>query len=113
MEMELKDYQRMTGELAIYPGTYRLMGLIYVTLGLSGEAGEVANKVKKIMRDESFTITPEFKEALINELGDVFWYLSQCATELDTTLEHIAALNIAKLQSRKGRSVLKGSGDNR
>jgi len=83
--------------------------VFYPTLGLSGEAGEVANKVKKVMRGDSgadFSCVPD-------ELGDVLWYLAAIATDLGVTLEEIANKNIEKLYDRRARGVIKGSGDNR
>lgn len=87
--------------------------LWYPTCGLTNEAGEVAGKVKKIARDNQGLVTPEKKEALAHELGDVLWYLSAMATRIGYTLEEIAAMNMSKLKDRMDRGVLKGDGDNR
>lgn len=125
-KVSLNDYQAMSNETAVYPGQGTLIGLMYVALGL-GEAGEVQGKVKKILRDDfdegdiedisiidvNHVVTPEKKTALIGELGDILWYLAQTATELDVDLEEIAVANLEKLNSRKDRGVLQGSGDNR
>ena len=86
---------------------------IYPTLGLASEAGEVAGKVKKIMRDDSGVVSDEKREDIKSELGDVLWYVSQCATEFGLSLDDIAQANIEKLFSRKDRGVLGGSGDGR
>ena len=86
---------------------------VYPMLGLAGEAGEIANKVKKIFRDKDGKITEETKEDLKKELGDALWYLAELATQLDISLGEIAEENIEKLKSRKERGVLKGGGDNR
>mgnify|MGYP001193150552 CR=1 FL=1 len=87
--------------------------IVYPTLGLVNEAGEVAGKVKKIFRDQGGVITPASREALKYELGDVLWYLTQICTELDLTLEEVAAANIEKLFSRLERGAIKGEGDHR
>ncbi len=111
--MEFDEYQKKTSETAIYPKDDPIVALSYATLGLAGEAGEIANKVKKIIRDNKGEISQEIKDRLSDELGDVLWYLSALATELDTKLSSVADKNIQKLFSRKERGVLKGSGDNR
>jgi len=87
--------------------------LYYPTLGLAGEAGEISNKVKKIMRDDCGVVTDEKREDLIGELGDVMWYLAALATELGIDLDEVAEKNIEKLFSRKERGKLQGSGDDR
>lgn len=109
------DYQQLTATTAIYPeaGDGSAQALAYVALGLVGEAGEVANKVKKILRDSNGVITDEVREALIGELGDVMWYVARLATELKTSSGNVAQENLNKLLSRKERGVLGGSGDQR
>ena len=87
--------------------------VIYPTLGLTNEAGEVAGKVKKIFRDRRGVITDDDREALKLELGDVLWYLAEICTQLDLRLEDVAAANIAKLQRRAARGTLAGDGDER
>lgn len=87
--------------------------IYYPTMGLAGEAGEVANKVKKVMRDKGGVITEEFKKDIAKELGDILWYVSTCSSMLGLDLNDIAEANIEKLYSRMDRGVLKGSGDNR
>ncbi len=87
--------------------------IVYPTLGLVNEAGEVAGKVKKIFRDKGGQISPADREALRQELGDVLWYLAQICTELDLTLEEVAEANLTKLFSRLERGVIRGDGDNR
>ncbi len=109
--MELNDYQRESRKTAIYPD---LGGNpIYPTLGLVGEAGEVADKVKKILRDNDAKFDQESKDAIKFELGDVLWYISQLASELGYELEDIANCNLRKLNDRKIRGRISGSGDNR
>lgn len=109
--MTFKEYQKKSRKTAIYPNAGR--NFVYPTLGLAGEAGEVANKIKKIMRDDNNQITPLKKEELKDELGDVLWYVAQLATEAGLNLDEIAENNIEKLMSRHKRSRLSGSGDNR
>lgn len=112
--MDFADYQQRAGETAIYPGHGNLQGLAYVTLGLTGEAGEVANKVKKLIRDHyGKTMTDEQRTMLSGELGDVLWYLAQACAELGVDLGEIAAMNLAKLESRALRGTLQGDGDQR
>ncbi len=87
--------------------------IVYPTLGLVNEAGEVAGKIKKIFRDKGGAIGDADREALKYELGDVLWYLTQICTELDLTLEDVAAANIEKLFSRLERGQIRGEGDER
>ena len=87
--------------------------IVYPTLGLVNEAGEVAGKIKKIFRDRNGQITEEDREALKQELGDVLWYLAQICTELDLSLEEVAEANLVKLFSRLERGKIRGDGDNR
>ena len=108
--MQLSDYQQRSRRTAQYP---RDAWLTYPALGLAGEAGEVAEHVKKAIRDDGAGVTPERRAALARELGDVLWYVSQLATELDLDLDAIAAENLEKLLSRQRRGVLSGSGDDR
>jgi len=109
--MELCDYQGLSRRTATYPGAGE--NIVYPTLGLAGEAGEVAEKVKKLIRDDGGELTDERRAALASELGDVLWYVAQVATEADLQLEDIAAANLDKLLSRQARGVLSGSGDDR
>lgn len=109
--MNFHDYQEQARAKAVYP---ELGGkVVFPTLGMVGEAGEVADKVKKLFRDHEGVITDEAKQELAKELGDVLWYLSQVATELDLSLEAIAEANIEKINSRHDRDAVHGSGDNR
>jgi NTP pyrophosphatase (non-canonical NTP hydrolase) len=87
--------------------------IVYPTLGLANEAGEVAGKIKKIFRDKGGMIAEEDRQALKYELGDVLWYLTQICTELNLTLEEVAAANIEKLFSRLERGQIRGEGDHR
>jgi len=109
--MDLNYYQTAALQTAIYPN----MGanFAYPALGLVGEAGEVADKLKKVIRDNDGVLTDTVRDAVSKELGDTLWYISVLAYEMDYDLETIAANNLAKLASRQERGVLTGSGDNR
>ena|SRR5690554_5200053 len=87
--------------------------IVYPTLGLVNEAGEVAGKIKKIFRDRDGEITDDDREALKGELGDVLWYLTQICTNLGLTLEEVAEANLDKLFSRLERGQIQGDGDHR
>ena len=109
--MNFTEYQNLALSTAIYPKKYET---IYPALGLCGEAGEVAEKVKKSIRDGIHNWPDEqFKEELTKELGDVLWYISALASDLDISLNEIAESNLQKLASRKKRNKIGGSGDNR
>jgi NTP pyrophosphatase (non-canonical NTP hydrolase) len=110
--MNFDEYQARTADTAIYPGQGTITGLLYCALGL-GEAGEVQGKIKKILRDHNGAITEETEKAVEKELGDLLWYAARVADELDLSLGHIAASNLAKLADRKERGVLQGNGDDR
>lgn len=109
-DLELAEYQRLSRRTASYP---REAWLAYPALGLCGEAGEVAEHAKKAIRDDGGEISSERRAAIAAELGDVLWYVSQIATELDLDLDQVAEANLRKLRSRQRRGVLSGSGDNR
>ena len=109
--MNFNDYQTKSRKTAKYPAIGH--SVIYPTLGLVNEAGEVAGKIKKVFRDKDGEIDAETKSALKAELGDVLWYLAQVAAELDLTLDEIAEYNIAKLMDRLERGKIQGDGDNR
>jgi NTP pyrophosphatase (non-canonical NTP hydrolase) len=101
MKLSFEEYQEQAKQTALYPN--RLRNLEYPTLGLAGEAGEVANVVKKIQRDFGGEITDETRAKLKDELGDVLWYISACADELGLTLGEIAEFNVEKLAARHNR----------
>jgi NTP pyrophosphatase (non-canonical NTP hydrolase) len=109
--MLLSDYQARSRATAVYPQAGS--NLLYPSLGLCGEAGEVAEKVKKMIRDDGGVLSGERRAALSKELGDVLWYVAQLATEAELDLGEIADANLAKLLSRRDRGVLTGSGDDR
>jgi NTP pyrophosphatase (non-canonical NTP hydrolase) len=101
--MNFEEYQSEASQTALYPR--RLSNIEYATLGLAGEAGEVANIVKKIQRDQGGVITDETRGKLKDELGDVLWYISACADELGLTLGEIAEFNVNKLAKRHNRAA--------
>lgn len=109
--MDFEEYQKKAGKTAIYPDIGK--NFVYPTLGLVGEAGELANKAKKIIRDNNSEINEEHKENIRGELGDVLWYVSQTATEFGLSLEDIANHNLEKLADRQKRNKISGSGDTR
>lgn len=106
--MTLDEYQRLAKRTAVFPEG---VALEYLTLGLVGEAGELANKVKKILRGDMNV--EELEEGIKHELGDVLWYLSMLADHLNIDLGDLAEDNINMLFERKNKGTLKGSGDNR
>jgi NTP pyrophosphatase (non-canonical NTP hydrolase) len=108
--VELSEYQRLSRRTAEYP---REAWLAYPALGLSGEAGEVAEHAKKAIRDDGGEVSAERRAAMAKELGDVLWYISQLASELGLDLDEIAQANLDKLLSRQQRGVLSGDGDDR
>ena len=109
--MEMNEYQNEAKKTAIYPDVGN--NIYYPTLGLVGEAGEIANKVKKIMRDKKGKIEEADRINIGKELGDCLWYIALIAFELKIKLHLIAASNILKLALRKSRNVIKWNGDNR
>ena len=104
-------YQDAAESTAIYPD--KGDNLYYPALGLAGEAGEVCEKIKKIMRDQKGFITQENEDELVKELGDVLWYVANIASEINRNMSEIAEVNLQKLEDRKNRGKLQGSGDNR
>jgi NTP pyrophosphatase (non-canonical NTP hydrolase) len=109
--MKFSEYQEKSRVTALYPDKDN--NFIYPTLGLVGESGEIAEKIKKVLRDDGGKLSEDKKIEIGKELGDVLWYISQLATELDMNLDEIAQGNIDKLYSRLDRGVIGGSGDNR
>ena len=109
--MDFKTYQNKARKTAIYPNIGS--NHIYPTLGLVGEAGEVAEKVKKIIRDKKGVFDKDSKFEIMKELGDVLWYIANLSSELGFTLNEVAETNLIKLENRSIRDKLTGSGDNR
>jgi len=118
--VNINDYQQQAAETAIYPGQGTMEGLFYLAMKLSGEAGEVAEKIAKLMRDKglrahvsSAQIDVLDIDAIVKELGDVEWYVSQIAEQLAVEMATVLDRNLDKLADRKERGVLQGSGDDR
>ena len=109
--MEFKTYQKKARLTAQYPNLGS--NNIYPTLGLVGEAGEVAEKVKKVIRDKNGIFDEESKKGIKKELGDVLWYLSNLCTEFDFSLDEVALQNLEKLKRRVDKGSISGSGDDR
>jgi NTP pyrophosphatase (non-canonical NTP hydrolase) len=113
--MNFDEYQLEAWGLAQYPQSGN--NIIYPALGLAGEAGEAVDKIKKIWRNQGISngqlYTQEQKYALLQEVGDVLWYISAICAELGIKLSLVADMNIAKLKDRTERNVIKGEGDNR
>ena len=109
--MDFNEYQKKSRETAIYPKKGK--NFVYPVLGLVGESGEVAEKIKKVLRDNNGIVGEKQKQGIKKELGDVLWFIAQIATELDLSLNEIASFNIRKLKSRQKRNKLHGGGDNR
>ena len=107
---DLDMYQQVAKQTAIYP---REQAIIYPTLGLTGEAGEVANKVKKIIRDDGNKINESLVQEISAEIGDCLWYISVLAGDIGCKLSDIANANLEKLANRKEKGTLHGSGDTR
>lgn len=112
--MTLEEYQERARRTAHYADEARLL---YPVLKLTGEAGEVSQKLGKLMRDEGWRpgtpLGPAARDALVHELGDVLWYLASIAADLGVTLEDVATANLDKLTDRASRGVIGGSGDDR
>lgn len=107
--MDFDTYQRLAAATALYPDVGN--NVLYPTLGLCGESGEVAEKVKKVLRDHGGTWSTASREAVKLELGDVLWYVSRLAAELDLSLDDVATTNLGKLKSRQQRHKICGEGD--
>lgn len=110
--MTFEEYQKQA-LVTVLPTGDSFKDLLHWVLGLNGEAGEVAEKLKKIIRDKGSVVSEEDKQELAKELGDVLWYIAVFAHDLGVPLDQIAQTNLDKLQSRKERGVLGGDGDNR
>jgi NTP pyrophosphatase (non-canonical NTP hydrolase) len=109
--MEFNEYQKETRKTAIYPGLGN--NFSFPTIGLAGESGEVAEKIKKIIRDRGGIVDEYSRNEVKKELGDVLWYVAQLATELNIELDDVVKFNLEKITSRKERNVVHGEGDNR
>lgn len=108
--MDFADYQQQASKTAIYPDADVI---VYPALGLVSEAGEVAGKVKKILRDKNGMFGPDDRLAISDEVGDVLWYIAALCEDLGVPMDTVAQRNLDKLNSRLARGVIGGSGDNR
>ena len=108
--MTFNDYTNAAKKTAAYP---KDVAMAYLVMGAAGEAGEMCNKYKKVLRDQEGVLIEENVKKLLDEAGDVLWYLALLADELGSSLEQIAKENIVKLASRADRGVISGSGDDR
>lgn len=106
----ISQYPYEVGKYAVYPGD---KGVEYLILGLASEAGEVAGKLKKIIRDKEGVMDAESRGAIADEIGDVLWYVTMLSMELGFTLDQVADRNAAKLRDRAERGKIKGDGDSR
>ena len=115
--MNFNNYQNSAVGTAVYPGANTPLGIMYCALKLNGEAGELAEHIGKAIRDDGFGDNTNFTDdrynLIVKELGDVLWYVAAIATELDIELDDVAQININKLNDRKARGTLGGSGDTR
>ena len=115
--LNFHEYQKKASETAIYPERNTIVGLMYCGLGLTGESGEVAEKIKKYFRDGMPTTSINFEEdwyrLMEKEIGDVLWYLSQICAELGLELQTCAEKNLIKLANRQAKGTIHGSGDTR
>lgn len=112
--MDFQEYQTRATETAIYPeaGRGTVLAMAYCGLGAASEAGEVAGKIKKLLRGDE-PLTYDYRVRIRQEIGGTLWYLSQLSRELGFSLSEAADENLAILASRQERGVIKGSGDNR
>ena len=108
--LDFNTYQRQARTTALYP---RFVALPYVALGICGEAGEVAEKIKKMYRDHGGNLTDQQIEEIAKELGDVLWYVSMMAWELGLSFGDVAQMNLDKLADRAERDAIHGDGDGR
>lgn len=113
--MTFDDYQKQAISTDVYGGQGEVTSIAFINkvLGLVGESGEVADKVKKLHRNNGGAMSEEERQELLKELGDVLWYLSAIANYLGTSLDDVATRNLEKLFDRKARGVIKSKGDNR
>lgn len=116
--MDFDEYQKLSVRSDVFQGVgvvenAKEAAMMAKILGLVGEAGETAEKFKKIIRDKDGVMTDEERQEIAKELGDVLWYIALLAKYMGLSLSEIAEMNIEKLSSRQKRGKLRGSGDNR
>lgn len=107
--MELNEYQKLAAQFAFFEHD----DLSYCALGITGEGGEVADHIKKMIRDDANVLTDDRKDHLLKELGDVMWYVARMAGKLGYTMDDVAQANLDKLIDRTNRGTQHGSGGNR
>jgi NTP pyrophosphatase (non-canonical NTP hydrolase) len=112
-DLTFTHYQRLAARTAMYPGRDDQALAPYPALGLAGEAGEVCEQIKKVLRDDAGQVTEARRKALSKELGDVLWYVAAVCSELGLDMGQVAGDNVAKLADRQRRGVLGGEGDDR
>jgi NTP pyrophosphatase (non-canonical NTP hydrolase) len=105
-QLSFKDYQTDAIGFAVYPSQGD--NIVYPALGLAGESGEVANQIKKVLRDDKGKVTESRRADVIDELGDCLWYIANLAEELNVDIETIAHLNIRKLRERRKQDLIHG-----
>ncbi len=103
--MDLNEYQREAQKTSIYPASAKI---IYPALGLAGETGELANQVKKIIRDDNGKLTADRKKKIIDELGDALWYCAAVASDLGINLDEVVSANLQKLSDRGNKNLIRG-----
>lgn len=113
--MEFDDYQKRAAKYDLFEvvSDFREVGFIEKVLGLTGEAGETADKIKKVLRDKNGVVSDEDRDSIVKELGDVLWYIAAIARYLDVGLSEVAEGNISKLENRYQRDKIHGAGDER
>jgi NTP pyrophosphatase (non-canonical NTP hydrolase) len=111
--MELDHYQTLASKTGLQGERTQEYRLMYLTLGLAGETGEVVEKIKKLVRNDAGVLSEEKKHLITHELGDVLWYLSQLAGEIGVSLNTVGEANIQKLADRAARGAIKSEGDTR
>lgn len=110
---KFSEYESAALSTAVYPNQGTVDGLSYTIHGLTGEAGEVANKFKKILRDHNGELTPALIEGLVKEVGGVMWYVAAICRELGFSMQYVGQVNLDELAGRRARGTIRGSGDNR
>lgn len=111
--MDFDEYEKLATRTATFGGKQHEHQLMYITLGIAGESGEIAEKIKKIVRNDNGIVSDENRESLKREIGDVLWYLSQLSRVLGFHFSEAAKANIDKLADRAARNVIKSTGDHR
>ena len=113
--MTFDEYQKQAIKTDVYGGKGDFLSIAFINkvLGLVGETGEVAEKIKKLQRNNDGKLTEEDRQAILKELGDALWYLSAITHYLGASFDELAQNNIAKLSDRKTRGVIKSAGDSR